>query len=53
LEERKSIVVPGTGVMLTYLGRVARTGADLPTLWMASQGGRKRGVKVRIADVHW
>jgi hypothetical protein len=43
--------VPGTKIRLEYKEVVARTGTNIPLLFVASDGKRSRGVVIKLADM--
>ena len=49
-----SFSIPKTQIKVTYRERVARTGASIPLLFIATDGKRERGVRILLSDVlHW
>jgi len=46
-----SFSIPKTPIKVTYRERLARTGANVPLLFIASDGKRHRGVRILISDM--
>lgn len=46
-----SFSIPKTSIKVTYRERLARTGTNVPLLFIASDGKRERGVRILISDV--
>jgi len=46
-----SFSVPGTKIRLEYKEIVARTGTNIPLLFVASEAKRSRGIVIKLADM--